>query len=115
MSKICTSIDQSKKLIELGIDANTADLWWNVDDRDYPSLDYNIGFHKEHKDDIPAWSIAALNKILKKHLHSYELSYCSAVKNSTIALALKIYDTTHVINGNDEFEVVYEGVCLLLK
>jgi len=28
MNKICTSIEQSKKLIELGIDINTADMCW---------------------------------------------------------------------------------------
>ena len=28
MNKICTSIEQSKKLIELGIDVNTADMCW---------------------------------------------------------------------------------------
>lgn len=27
MSKICTSLEQSKKLIELGIDVNTADMY----------------------------------------------------------------------------------------
>ena len=28
MNKICTSIEQSKKLIELGIDIDTADMFW---------------------------------------------------------------------------------------
>ena len=27
MNKICTSLEQSKKLIELGIDIKTADIW----------------------------------------------------------------------------------------
>lgn len=27
-TKICTSIEQSKKLVELGIDINTADMYW---------------------------------------------------------------------------------------
>ena len=27
--KICTTIEQSKKLIELGIDINTADMMWD--------------------------------------------------------------------------------------
>ena len=30
MNKICTSIEQSKKLIELGIDVNTADMYYDV-------------------------------------------------------------------------------------
>ena len=28
MTKICTSIEQSQKLMELGIDINTADMSW---------------------------------------------------------------------------------------
>ncbi len=28
MSKICTSLEQSKRLIELGIDVKTADMFW---------------------------------------------------------------------------------------
>ena len=30
MNKICTSIEQSQKLIELGIDVNTADMCWSL-------------------------------------------------------------------------------------
>ena len=30
MNKICTSIDQSKKLIELGLDVKTADMFWDM-------------------------------------------------------------------------------------
>lgn len=29
MSRICTSIDQSNKLIKLGIDVNTADMYYS--------------------------------------------------------------------------------------
>lgn len=37
MNKICTSIEQSKKLIELGIDINTADMFWDLLDGDEPT------------------------------------------------------------------------------
>ena len=30
MAKICTSQEQSKKLIELGVDVNTADMYYDV-------------------------------------------------------------------------------------
>jgi hypothetical protein len=36
MNKICTSIEQSKKLIELGLDVNTADMFWDLLDGDEP-------------------------------------------------------------------------------
>lgn len=71
MNKICTSIEQSKKLIELGIDVNTADFMWEYDcDKeiywDKPTIipidDYIF------INDIPAWSLAALLDILPKNL-----------------------------------------------
>ena len=34
MNKICTTIKQSKKLIELGIDINTADMFWDMAEPD---------------------------------------------------------------------------------
>lgn len=30
MNKICTNLEQSKKLIELGIDVNTADMCYRI-------------------------------------------------------------------------------------
>ena len=70
MYKICTSIEQSKKLIELGIDANTADMyWWYSGKRYYvESMDDN-DFNKES--DIPTWSLTALFDILPKQFDEY--------------------------------------------
>lgn len=51
MNKICTSIEQSKKLIELGIDVNTADMCWQ-------NNEFPIGFNDDNA--VPAWSLAAL-------------------------------------------------------
>ena len=77
-TKICTDIDQSKKLLELGVDVNTADMcltWvnnkWNevvgnadkireiqisnAEDRGEDSSIVNV---------IPAWSLVALHECL---------------------------------------------------
>lgn len=71
MNKICTSIDQSKKLIELGIDVNTADMvycielykeGWKYSNEAYP-IDGTL-----EGDDIPAWSLAALLSVIPKSL-----------------------------------------------
>ena len=61
--KICTSIEQSKKLIALGIDVNTADMYYdcNSDDiQDKPEVAVGTVWSK----DIPAWSLAALIELL---------------------------------------------------
>jgi hypothetical protein len=65
MNKICTSIEQSKHLLELGIDINTADMMWD----DWNLIDegwkLSIGYYPEIEEDYgrkcyPAWSLNAL-------------------------------------------------------
>ena len=75
MNKICTSLEQSKKLIELGINISTADMYY--------SYDYNINEYEDDAqiipqselgqhfslfpEDIPAWSLTALLNLLKPY------------------------------------------------
>ena len=67
---IATTIEQSKKLIELGIDVNSADMYyWHGC---YRLLRVNDG--KCEDIDIPAWSLSALLKILPcPHLEQYDI------------------------------------------
>ena len=68
INKICTSIEQSKKLIELGIDVSTADMFWKngVSNQyiqcftPFVSNGTNIDFDY----DIPAWSLSALLELM---------------------------------------------------
>lgn len=65
-TKICTSVEQSKKLIKLGLDPNTADMYYYTVNGDLcktPNIIeseddlYIVGF-------IPAWSLPALLNII---------------------------------------------------
>jgi len=60
MVKNCTSIEQSKKLMELGIDITTADMCWcNENDViTIPYIDSAITY-------CPAWSLSALMNIIE--------------------------------------------------
>ena len=86
MSKICTSIEQSEKLIELGIDVNTADMWYGVtykkigrEDDDFgESIEYtelskypDIKENAYTKEGIPSWSLSALLDLMPK-LYEFE-------------------------------------------
>ena len=73
MNKICTDIEQSNKFIELGIDINTADMYYHYDEDfnqfDLPQIiDDGEGSFSAHyalfPDDIPAWSLSALLKLM---------------------------------------------------
>ena len=69
MNKICTSLEQSKKLIELGIDVNTADMvYQSVEDEygdgEWEAIPRNNSLNIGYDDDIPCWSLSALLGIL---------------------------------------------------
>jgi len=63
INKICTSIEQSNKLLSLGLDPSTADMyWWYSGKRYYVESMDDDDFNKES--DIPAWSLTALLKLM---------------------------------------------------
>lgn len=65
MNKICTSIEQSKKLIELGIDVYTADMFFAMNGT-LPVVSKYIddGFVTAVDGAIPCWSLSALMNLL---------------------------------------------------
>ena len=69
MNKICTSLEQSKRLIELGIDVNSADMVY------HKNLEgtYNLRVVNNILEyDIPAWSLSALLELMPSHLFEFE-------------------------------------------
>ena len=84
MNKICTSIEQSKRLIELGIDVNSADMVF------HKNLDgtYNLRVvDNVLKYDIPAWSLSALLELMPSYLFEFErgidLNFYPAINHKT--------------------------------
>ena len=59
MNKICTTLEQSKKLIELDLDVNTADMMWFDDGLGEP-MEIVCSYNPTTSDDVPAWSLSAL-------------------------------------------------------
>lgn len=74
--KICTDLKQSKKLIELGIDIYTADMYWKngVSDKYFQCFTPFVsdGTNIDFDYDIPAWSLTALLNILPTIDEDYE-------------------------------------------
>lgn len=69
MERICTTIEQSKKLIELGFDVNTADMHYVLIDSDEEIYDIGVGNYIGILPHYPAWSLAALLGALPKNLN----------------------------------------------
>lgn len=63
-TKICTSLEQSKKLVELGMDIETADMCYFPVQSIENNVHYNLFAHKE-KVGIPAWSLSKLLVIIR--------------------------------------------------
>lgn len=122
MDKICTDVKQSRRLIELGIDINTADMHymyrhWEIDENTVGAQsDASIGFSSSfyHGADngktyhyIPAWSLSALMKMFDDEAglaRDYGLWYC--YDNS------KSHCTKHYDNPID---AAVEMICWLLE
>ena len=99
MNKICTSLEQSKKLIELGIDVNTADIIYNILDESY--IRHDTPIDKYHK---PAWSLAALLKLIPNFNMFKRTIEC------------RIETTNHLIDkACDPIDATFEMVCWLLE
>lgn len=87
LNKICTNIEQSKKLLKLGLDINTADMYWYYDITPKQFYDTPWVMDEEFKPelDMPAWSLSALFALLPKHYHLAKESggyfYCYHVHN----------------------------------
>lgn len=65
MDKICTDVEQSKKLIEEGINVNTADMFWEYDHNthtfnDVPKVLAVKNWDDPYNKNLPAWSLSAL-------------------------------------------------------
>lgn len=112
-TKICTSIEQSKKLKELGIDINTADLTvTNYPLQDGSRFDFircklpndtfpSITDGKSEK--IPAWSLSALLELIPNWTMD---------KTDKINLTCNPYDHCEVCYENP-IDAAFEIVCWL--
>ena len=105
MAKICTSIEQSKKLIELGIDVNTSDMYYDVNSYGIQSKP-EVAIGKVWSKDIPAWSLTALLKLIPK------FSLEKGISNNAGYLLCYNYNTTYY---DEPVDAAFEMICLLKK
>lgn len=124
-----TSIEQSKHLLELGLDAGSADMYYShrtinitfgpkysvISDKEYhPHLKREIEF-LEHtvNENIPCWSIGALLKLIP----NYGLRYMGGKHWIYFYSAPRITSTpTHIIDDcKDELEACYGMIVWLLE
>ena len=74
MVRYYTSIEQSKHLLELGIDTNTADMYYTKIYNTFTCKDeYEVIVSPKNKsDDIPCWSVGALIDLMPEQIRTCE-------------------------------------------
>lgn len=113
MNKICTSIEQSKKLIELEIDLTTADMyWWTHSKRYYRAAMDDGDFNKES--DTPAWSLTALLGLMPKiGAHEPMLHKMYYISEPTERYICQYSLTDMTSEYDNPVDACYEMVCWL--
>lgn len=112
MNKICTTIEQSKKFIELGIDVNTADMYWDYDYDIQQEYKYYPRVMDKQFDDvcIPAWSLSALLELI--HNNSYILRNTGVETNRYNIWAIQ---RKSLVWCKTPLDAAFEMVCWLLE
>lgn len=76
MSNICTTIDQSRRLLELGLKADTADMMYyqyeTVVGDDYGYRLKLIPNYSPDLEGIPAWTLNALLEAIPQSINTYD-------------------------------------------
>ena len=119
MTKVCTTIKQSRKLFELGIDIKTADMYymyrhWEIDENTVGAQsDAHIGFDPDSyygADNgktyhyVPAWSLTALLGLIPKF---------SLEKDVSGNEGYQLHYNYNTVYYDDPVDAAFEMVCWL--
>ena len=119
MNKICTTIEQSKKLAEI-LPLESADMYWWATSKRYYIEAMDDGDFNEAEGHIPAWSLSALLGMMPK-LYEFENdpddggcqpNLCKGWDNNQWHV---VYRSSIYITGwyDDPLDAVFEMVCWL--
>lgn len=122
MIQIATSVEQSKKLLELGLSSESADMCWALPCaiaekvEDIPPQLYVEPYCSA--DIAPAWSLSRLESMLPCGItvdnQSYLFSKWIRIDNSWKA-AYHLDDNEYISFTGNSFEVIYDMIVWLLE
>lgn len=113
MAQICTTKEQSERLLALGISDYTADMtlqeYINPETEDKEVVEI-VGYGM---DGTPAWSLGALFKLLPGYVDTYEL-FRIEIRHEEIVY-LNVGSLLHITEGEDIFENCINMIEFLVK
>jgi len=126
-TKICTSIEQSKKLLSLGLDPSTADMYYEPIDGNPIRFAVIPNVGKYGKWDMPAWSLTALLELMPLYLFELERGidlniyrninsngwHVSYMPNNVIDMQKDNFK--QITNGNSPIDAAFEMIVWLIE
>jgi hypothetical protein len=104
MTQIATTIEQSKHLLELGLDSKSADMCLCKSTQDTWFLcAYTPGSYDAHT--VPAWSLSALLEVMPKELVNDGYNK----KGEQVVALTKLVIDTFVVDGRYIWRIGYKG------
>jgi hypothetical protein len=126
-SKNCTDIEQSKKLIELGIDVKTADMYYSHEfvnsAGDYYKLNFaSEGYFDDEEilgSDIPAWTLSALIDLMPHEITIKDdgTPYRLLVTHNLVHYPrlTTMWPSIYSVEANTTLDAAFEVICELLE
>ena len=126
-TKICTSIEQSKKLLSLGLDPSTADMYYGPIGGNPIRFAVIPNVGKYGKWDMPAWSLTALLELMPPYLFELERGidlniyrninsngwHVSYMPNNVIDMQKDNFK--QITNGNSPIDAAFEMIVWLIE
>lgn len=115
-NSICTSVEQSHKLIDMGLAENTADLYYILRRNSEPKLVlFSSAPPEGFLNEIPAWSLSALINLLPKFIESKGKDYCLLMLSDRVVYwdgnITNLYETTQT----NLLDAVVDAILWLLR
>lgn len=130
MSNVVTTIEQSRKLIELGLDPESADMTYLLFSDGKYSIKVEIGKRQKGESFLPAWSLSALLEVMPKVIvhdmnkHVLCLKYAEGVapfiyyvveSGRNKGKLIRFDNGRCVPDAYDALDAAYKMVCWLLE
>jgi hypothetical protein len=120
MTKACTDIEESKKLVELGLDKSTADMGWSYSRNPYQARNRMYLGTLSTDADIPAWSLSALSEIIPQTIEKeYTINIVQGYQNkwfiSYVSVKTNDYLDYFMATGETLLDTMFDLVCKLLE
>ena len=112
-SQICTSIEQSRRLLALGLKKETADMYWTKPFNEWIAI---VGDGNADEDNIPAWSLHRLIEMMPLDaIPEGGFDNCfTLIKNYPKGYSVE-YDGFSYYHKENIYDTIIEGIEHLIK